>query len=110
MAKVINCRYELRQPDNLFGANHRCTSETPEPAPSLSGHGVQIGVFCRSCNQNDRGLLGVYVTWIYCSPSVKTNMQKAARHTKDCENSCFQFVLACDRSAKTRRPQIELYG
>ena len=48
---------------DFFFNIHKYTPEIPEPAPSLSRHGAQIGglrVFYR--NQNNCGLLGAYVT------------------------------------------------
>ena len=50
---------------------HRYKKKIPEPVPFLSRYGAQIGglqVF--SCNQNNCGPSGAYVTFIYCGLNV----------------------------------------
>ena len=83
---------------------HRYTREIPAPAPFLSLHGAQIGglrVFTH--HQNNRGLLGAYVTWIFCGVSVKINTLKMPRGEQRSwlRLFCICFVYVVSKNLKT---------
>ena len=54
------------------------TPAIPEPEPSLTRHGLKLEVFGFSHNQNNCGLLGPYVTCMYCVQSMQTNIRKTS--------------------------------
>ena len=90
--------------------NHRYTPEIPEPAPSLSRHGAQIGelqVF--SCYQNNRGSSGAYalhLLWAECEDKTYVKRRMA---WEDVDALVLHFFYVCGWQ-KPEDTQIEPHG
>ena len=90
--------------------HHRYTREIPEPAPFLSWHGAQIGVFGFFRNQNNLGSSGAYVTCIYWGLSMKINVCKTLHGTRRLWTHLFCVCFLCVWSARNKDSQFEPNG
>ena len=93
----------------VVGKHHRYTWEVPNLRHLDFSMGSYWGSSDFSCNQNNRGSSGAYVTCIYCGLSVKINMRKTLHGA---QRSCTHlYLFLCMWTAKTQRPpQFEPHG
>ena len=95
----------------LISESHKYTLAIPEPAPSLSRHGAQIGglqvfpVIKTIVVHHLRMLVACTAVCVGRQSHVKSRTVR-----EDCEHICFAFVFVCVVGKNSKSPKSEPHG